>query len=156
MRSPGFKKSDCWAFLGCSESSRGKKLGKHEIFVKNKEEAEKVNEFHCMNWTYEGNSRKIGSFNSVWNVPASLETFPRALDLNSTGCRTNSTGVRIHNPMDEQVQHLEGTVIHKLRILKQTLQKISKLSWILSTEKAVHPRRIWRTLVKFQAFYCQA
>ena len=48
-----------------------------------------------MNWTYEGNSRKIGSFNSVWNVPASLETFPRALDSNSTGCRTNSTGVRI-------------------------------------------------------------
>ena len=41
-----------------------------------------------MNWTYEGNSRKIGSFNSVWNVPASLETFPRALDLSSTGYRT--------------------------------------------------------------------
>ena len=155
MRSPGFKKSDCWAFLGCSESSRGKKLGKHEIFVKNKEEAEKVNELHCMNWTYEGNSRKIGSFNSVWNVPASLETFPRALDSNSTAVERIPQGLESRSK-DEQVQHLEGTVIHKLRILKQTLQKISKLSWILSTEKAVHPRRIWRTLVKFQAFYCQA
>ena len=80
-----------------------------------------------MNWTYEGNSRKIGSFNSVWNVPASLETFPRALDLNSTAVERIPQGLESRS-QDEQVQHLEGTVIHKQKILKQTLQKINKFS----------------------------
>ena len=57
--------------------------------------------------------------------------------------------------MEEQAQFLEGNPDSQVKNAETNITENKKIELNTIHGKSVHPR-IWKTLVKFQAFYCQA